>query len=80
MMLALAGIALFWAGHISSLPGTAQAARAYLTWHPQGQSACFERQQTLLTISGAHSLDVALQAELMLVRSGRPQSWPEEVD
>ena len=39
LMLALAGIALFWAGHISSLPDTTQAARAFLNWHPQGQSA-----------------------------------------
>ena len=80
LMLALAGVALFWAGHLSSLPDTSQAARAHLNWHPQGQSACFEQQQTLLSISGAHSLDVALQAELMLVQSGRQPVWPEEVD
>ena len=40
MMLALTGIALFWAGYISSLPDTTRAVRAHLNWHPQGQSIC----------------------------------------
>ena len=39
-----------------------------------------KQQQTLLPISGAHLLDVALQAELMLVQSGRQRPWPEKVD
>ena len=79
-MLALAGIALFWAGYISSLPDTTRAVRAHINWHPLGQSAvCFEQQQALLPNSGAHPLDVALQAVLMLVQSGRQRHWPDEV-
>ena len=80
LMLALAGIALFWAGHIFSLPDTAQAIRADPNWHPQGQSACFEQQLTLRLFSRAHPLSVALQAAVTLVQSGTHQLWPEEVD